>query len=198
MAAKSLEDYSVDELVAHARGLEAKAGFFDAINKNPETRESTLRMLKKVKPDLNIPEIDAKDAVMAAVGKQGETIEALERKLMEREARDNVRERRLAIRDKYRLSDEDVTRVEQLMVDEKEANLTHDMAARLYRAQQQSAPATPASFSPPSYQMPEKDIWGGAIGNPAKLNKIAMEQAYEAWGEIVGGKVAGLVGARLQ
>jgi hypothetical protein len=39
--------------------------------------------------------------------------------------------------------------------------------------------------------MPEKDVWGGGIGSPAKLNKIAMEQAFAAMNEIRGGKVAG-------
>src|SRR5208337_2063296 len=160
MPSKTLEDMTVDQLLAHAKSLEPKASFFDAINKNPETRETTLRMLKKVNPSLAIPEIDAKDAVMAAVGTQNENISKLERQIMERDARDNVRDRRAAIREKYKLTEDDVTNVEKMLVDEKEVNLTHDMAARLYVAQRQSAVPTPASFMPPTYQMPEKDVWG--------------------------------------
>jgi len=193
----TLEDMTVDQLLAHAKSLESKASFFDAINKNPKTRETTLRMLKEANPSLSIPEIDAKDAVLGELKTERDKREELERKFLEREARDNVRERREAIRKAYKLTDEDVVNVEKMMVDEKEVNLTHDMAARLYVAQRTSATPTPASFMPPTYQMPEKDVWGGAIGNPAKLNKIAMDQAYEAWGEITSGKVAGLGGARL-
>jgi hypothetical protein len=44
--------------------------------------------------------------------------------------------------------------------------------------------------------MPEKEVWAGGIGSPAKLNKIAMDEAYNAMGEIMSGKVAGVGPAR--
>jgi hypothetical protein len=44
--------------------------------------------------------------------------------------------------------------------------------------------------------MPEKETWAGGIGNPARLNRIAMEEASKAMNEMFSGKVAGLGSAR--
>jgi hypothetical protein len=193
---KSLEDMTVDELRAHAAATESQASLLKSIAANPSTRESLQRLIKTVSPNTVIPEIDAKDSVMKVVDKQNETIQSLERRLMERDARDNVRERRQAIRDKYHLTDDDVTKIEQMMVDDKEVNWTHDAAARVYLASTRTADPTPASFVPPTYEMPEKEVWAGGLGNPGRLNKIAMSEANKAWGEIASGKIAGLGSAR--
>jgi hypothetical protein len=67
----------------------------------------------------------------------------------------------------------------------------------VYLASRVSATPTPASFQPPTYQMPEKDVWAKGIGSPANLNRIAMDEAYKAYGEIFSGKVPGLGGAKL-
>jgi hypothetical protein len=41
---------------------------------------------------------------------------------------------------------------------------------------------------PPVFEMPEKDIWKGGIGNKQALDKIALNEAYAAWNEVVGAK----------
>lgn len=191
MAVKSLEDYTVDELRSAAAEWQGKANLLGALSGNPETREGLQRLIKKASPTTVIPEIDGKDAAIKLVTAQNETIAGLERKLMEREARDNVKERREAIKGKYHLSDDDITKIEAKMVEDKEVNWTHDAAARVYLAETRTAEPTPATFSPPTFTMPEKDVWGAGLGNPARLNKIAMNQAFEAYKEISSGKVSG-------
>jgi len=188
----NLEDLTVDQLLAHAKGTEGDAALLRQLAKNPETREIMQAAIKKMAPATSIPEYDAKQQVRAEINAEREERLKLERKIMERDARDNVRERRQAIKDKYRLSDTDVTAVEQMMVDDKEVNWTHDAAARVYLASRQSPTPTPSTFSPPTYDMPEKDVWGKGLGNRAALDKIAMNQAFEAWNEISSGKVPGL------
>jgi hypothetical protein len=188
---RSLEDMTVDELRAHAATLEGNSNLLRTLAANPETREVLQRAIKKVAPNTPIPEIDAADRVMAAVATEREERLKLERTIMERDARDNVRDRRAKIKADYKLTDEDVTAIEKMMVDDKEVNWTHDAAARVYLAERRSSVPTPASYQPPVYTMPEKDVWGPGIGNKAKLDKIGMEQAYAALGEIMGGKAAG-------
>jgi hypothetical protein len=190
--AKTLEDLTVDELLAYAKSAQPAAELVSAMAKDPALREAWQGLVKKARPDLSIPEYDAKQSVRAEIATEREERQKLERAMMERDARDNVKERRASIKAKYKLSDADVEGVEKLMVDDKEVNWTHDAAARVYLASRQSATPTPATFAPPTYDMPEKDIWGKGLGNKAALDKIAMGQAFEAWNDIASGKVPGL------
>ena len=73
----SLENLSLearDELAALAQTLA----------ENPETRKDFLRMTKKVKPDLPIPELDIEDYTQKAVSRSEDRVQALEAKLREK------------------------------------------------------------------------------------------------------------------
>jgi hypothetical protein len=202
----NLEDLTVDQLLAQAKLMQGQAAAFNSLTSNPETRETVQRALKKINPKLSIPEIDAKDAVRDEIKTEREKREALERKIMENEARDNVRERRAAIIKKYSLTDADVEAIEKLMVEDKEVNWTHDAAARVYLAQRQSATPTPASFSPPTYTLSEgkddpfaKAMMGNAPGGggaKSRLDRAGMNAAFDALNDIFGGKVPGLGSAK--
>ena len=75
----SLENLSLearDELAALAQTLA----------ENPDTRKDFLRMTKRVKPDLPIPELDIEDYTNRAVDKSEQRVQALEAKLRERDA----------------------------------------------------------------------------------------------------------------
>lgn len=186
----SLEDLSVDQLLAHAKGQDEKLALFEALGKNPETRETLQRAIKKLKPDLVIPEIDSHDKIRAEMEPRDKKIEELEGKILERDIRDRLERQKAEVKAKYRLTDADFDAVEKIMVDEKVSS--YDIAARLYRASSTPSTPTPASYSIPTYEMPEKDIWGKGIGNKALLDKIAMNEAASAMSEIMSGKVAGL------
>jgi hypothetical protein len=192
MAGKTLEDMTVDELLAHAKQTDSQASLLRGLTSDPETREQVQRLLKKKFPSLSIPEIDAKDSVRAEIATEREERLKLERQMMERDARDNVRERRASIKAKYKLTDTDVEKVEALILEHKDENWSHDTGAAVYSASRTSATPTPSTFAPPTYDMPEKDVWGKGLGNKSALDKIAMEQAFGAWNEIASGKVPGL------
>jgi hypothetical protein len=204
--AGSLEDMTVDQLLAHAKSLQGQASLLTSLTSNPETRETIQRALKKVNPKLSIPEIDAKDAVREEIKAEREERLKLERQLMEREARDNVKERRAAIKAKYSLSDADVEKVEALILDHKEENWSHDTGAAVFAASRESAKPTPATFVPPTYQLMEgkDDPWAGGLmsnapgggGTRARLDRIGMNEAYKAMNELFGGKVPGLGSAK--
>ena len=86
----SLENLSLearDELAALAQTLA----------ENPETRKDFLRMTKKVKPDLPIPELDIEDYTQRAVNRSEDRVQALEAKLREKEAIEELQKRRQSL-----------------------------------------------------------------------------------------------------
>jgi hypothetical protein len=192
----SLEDLSTDQLLAHAKTLEADSALLRSLTGNPKTRETVQRALKVLKPDLVIPEIDAKDSVRAEIDEERKARIKLENEIKERDIRARLEKQRSDIKTKYKLSDADVLEVEKLMVREVDPIPTYEGAAQVFLASKQSAIPTPASYLPPTYTMPEKETWGKGIGNPAMLNKIALNEMAAAWNEITSGKVAGLGPAR--
>jgi hypothetical protein len=186
----SLEDLTTDQLLAKAREYEGMATLAYQLLANKDTRPMVQRALKKLKPELVIPELDQADALSTQLTEIRESNKELEKRLIERDVKDRVRENREAIKDKYKLTDADVAKVEALMVLPENAGMSHDAAARVYKASIAPAIPTPANFNPPTFDMPEKDVWGPGIGNPARLNKIAMNEGFKALNEIMGGKVA--------
>jgi len=192
----SLEDLTTDQLLAKARELEGLAGVANKLLANKETRPMIQRALKKLNPELVIPELDSQDATDARFKELLDSNKALETRMIERDVKDRISLQRSEIKSKYDLTDTDVGEVEKLMVLPENAGMSHDAAARVYKASRVSATPTPASFAPPTYDMPEKDVWGAGIGNPARLNKIAINEAFKAFGEITNGKVAGNGSAR--
>lgn len=192
----SLEDLTTDQLLARARELEGAETTLRALTSNPKTRETVQRALKTLNPNLVIPEIDAKDSVRAEIDTERQERIKLQNQIQERDIRERIEKQKASVKAQYRLTDEDMTGVEALMIDKENPIPTYDAAARVYLASRQSATPTPASFAPPTFDMPEKDVWGKGIGNKAALDKIAMGEAFNAWNEISSGKVPGLGGAR--
>ena len=76
MSLENLSPDARDELAALAQQLA----------ENPATRKEFLRMTKKVKPDLPIPELEIEDFTKNAMSKSEERVQALEAKLREKEA----------------------------------------------------------------------------------------------------------------
>lgn len=192
----SLEDLTVEqlrELAVKAQTMEPSYNLVQQLSKDPEARVMFQRYMKKKNPNLAIPEIDSEDRVMAALNAEKEAREKLEAKIQEDQIRARVEGERSRVKDKYKLTDEDLKGVEALMVKSDtnpEPIPYYDAAAKLYLASRTPSTPTPSSFSPPTYSMPEGKVWGKGIGNPTELNRIAMEQAFSAFNDIRGGKVA--------
>jgi hypothetical protein len=138
----SLEDMSndqVNELAALAKQLA----------ENPETRKDFLRLTKKAKPDLPIPELEIEDATTHAVSKAYERVEGIENRMRERDARDSLNERRQSLLKKgFAKDDADIESIEKIMLEKNIPN--HETAAEYWKWMQESAAPTPGTSYNPS------------------------------------------------
>jgi hypothetical protein len=136
----SLENVSYearDELAALAQQLAD----------NPATRKDFLRMTKKVKPDLPIPELDMEDYTHNAVNKSEQRVQALEAKLRERDAIEELQKRRNSLMKKGLISSEDeVKDVEKIMLERGITN--HETAAEFHQWMKQAAVPTSSGYNP--------------------------------------------------
>ena len=136
----SLEDLSMearDELALLARQLA----------ENPATRKDFLRLTKKHKPEMTIPELDIEDNTTAAVNRSEDRVRALEAKLQERDAVEELRKRRNSLMKKGLIdNEEDIYQVEKVMLEKGITN--HESAAEYWQWMKQSAAPTSTSYSP--------------------------------------------------
>lgn len=136
----SLENLSLearDELAALAQTLA----------ENPETRKDFLRMTKKVKPDLPIPELDIEDYTQKAVSRSEDRVQALEAKLREKEAVEELQKRRQSLMKKGLISNEsEVGDVEKIMLERGITN--HETAAEYHQWMKQAAVPTSTGYNP--------------------------------------------------
>ena len=136
----SLENLSLearDELAALAQTLA----------ENPDTRKDFLRMTKKVKPDLPIPELDIEDYTHRAVSRSEVRVQALEAKLREKEAIEELNNRRQSLMKKGLISNEsEVGDVEKIMLERGITN--HETAAEYHQWMKQAAVPTSSGYNP--------------------------------------------------
>jgi hypothetical protein len=202
----SLEDMTVDQLLAHAKAIEPHANLLRTLTNNPETREMIQRAIKKANPTVSIPELDTRDAVMTKVDALREDNEKLRREIQEKDIRERLERQRAQIRTDYELTDADVLEVEKIMTREVDPIPSYSAAAQVYKASKISATPTPSSYTPPNFTLSEgkDDPWAqglmanapGGGGTKSRLDRIGMTEAYKAMNELFGGKVPGLGSAK--
>jgi len=161
MSDVSLEGLSQEAIVGLAQ-------IAKGLSDNPETRTGFLSLAKKADPSMSIPELDIANQITSAVAEERAKREALEAKIIERDARENVMNRRDALKKSKGLSDADVAEVEKIMVEKGISN--HDTAAEFMVAQRQSAKPTPYQAGFGSHQKPQVDTkpYGGNIAQWAR------------------------------
>jgi hypothetical protein len=136
----SLEDMSFeqrDELALLMRQLA----------ENPATRKDVLRLTKKLKPELPIPELDIEEHTQNAVSLSNKRVEELEAKLRERDALNDLEQRRNKLMKKGLIQNEsDIEEVEKVMLEKGITN--HEAAAEYWQWMKQSAAPTPSGYNP--------------------------------------------------
>lgn len=165
----SLENLSIearDELAALAQQLAD----------NPETRKDFLRMTKKVKPDIPIPELDIEEKTTQAVGRAEQRVQELEAKLKQKEAMDELNRRRQTIVKKGLASEDDIEGIEKLMLEKKIAD--HETAAQYHEWMKQAAEPTPSGYNP---NVMKKWDLSSYMKNPTTA---ARDEAVKALGEL--------------
>jgi hypothetical protein len=136
----SLEDISLeqrDELALLAKQLA----------ENPSTRKDFLRMTKKVKPDLPIPELEMQDYTEKKMSDMENRLLVSENKLREKDAREELNRRRQSLITKgLARDDSDVEQIEKIMLSKNISN--HETAAEYFDWMKQAAEPTPSGYNP--------------------------------------------------
>ena len=136
----SLEDISLeqrDELALLAKQLA----------ENPSTRKDFLRMTKKVKPDLPIPELEMQDYTEKKMSDMENRLLVSENKLREKDAREELNRRRQSLITKGLARDDaDVEEIEKIMLQKNISN--HETAAEYFDWMKQAAEPTPSGYNP--------------------------------------------------
>ena len=136
----SLEDMSFEQ-------RDQMALLMRELSDNPETRKEILRLTKKVKPGLVIPELDIEEHTHTAVSAANRRVEELEAKMREKEALEDLQKRRMNLIKKGLIQDEsDIEHVEKIMLDKGITN--HEAAAEYWDWMKQSAVPTPTGYNP--------------------------------------------------
>lgn len=130
----SLEDYSDEE-----REL---AQLSRQLANDPATRKEFLRLTKKIRPDVPMPEIELEENTNRALQAMEERNLQLEAKLREREAIEELGRRRSQLLKKRLIeSEDDIQEVEKVMLEKGITN--HEAAAEYWAWMKQSAQPTP-------------------------------------------------------
>jgi hypothetical protein len=166
----SLENISLearDELAALAQQLA----------ENPSTRKEFLRMTKKVKPDLPIPELEIEESTHAAVSKAEQRVQQLEAKLREKDALAELDKRRQGLIKKGLIASEDeVKDVEKIMLERGITN--HETAAEFHQWMKQAAVPTSSGYNPQVINKFDLNrYWKNPVG-------AARDEAMKALGDL--------------
>ena len=136
----SLEDMSFEQ-------RDQMALLMRELSDNPETRKEILRLTKKVKPGLVIPELDIEEHTHTAVSAANKRVEDLEARIREKEAVEDLNKRRMNLIKKGLIQDEsEIEHVEKIMLDKGITN--HESAAEYWDWMKQSAVPTPTGYNP--------------------------------------------------
>lgn len=166
MSLENLSPEARDELAALAQTLAD----------NPETRKDFLRMTKKIKPDLPIPELEIEDKTSSALDEIRRENESMRAKLREKEALETLEKRRQALVKKGLVDENEIEAVEKIMLDKKIGD--HETAAQYHQWMKQAATPTPSGYNPSAVK--QFDL-GKYWKNPASA---ARETAVSALNEI--------------
>lgn len=147
---------------------------------NPSTRPDFLRLTKKARPNVPVPEIDIDEKVSSIAAKADERVAQLEAKLAEKEAREELSRRRRALIDKKKIDkDEDLAEVEKIMLEKGITN--HDTAAEYWSYMRQAATPTPTGYNRNVMDTTARDTLSKFWKNP---QVAARDEAAKALAEL--------------
>jgi len=135
----SLENLSLEQ-------RDELAGLMQQLADTPETRKDILRLTKKIRPGLNVPELDIEDNTNSAISQMRAENESLRAKFQQKEAVENLENIRRKVVKKGLVSEDEMPEVEKLMLEKRIAD--HETAAEHYRWMKQAAVPTPTGYNP--------------------------------------------------
>jgi len=135
----SLEDISLEQ-------RDELALLMKELAENPATRKEALRLTKKVRPNLPIPELELEDYTEKKVTQAEDRVAQLEAKLKEKESLEELQKRRDRLVKKGLASEEDIEEIEKIMLEKKISD--HETAAEYFDWMKQAAQPTPSGYNP--------------------------------------------------
>jgi hypothetical protein len=152
----SLEDISLEQ-------RDELALLMKELADNPDTRKETLRLTKRLRPNMPIPELEIEDFTNGKISAAEERVMQLESKLREKDAREELKSRRDNLIKKGLARDEaDIDEIEKIMLEKNISN--HETAAEYFDWMKQAATPTPNS----------------AMGyNPSALSKFDLSKYWK-------------------
>ena len=166
----SLENYTPEQ-------LQELALLSKTLAEGKETRKDFLKLTKKIRPDLPIPELEVEETATRLAQTYENKLAAMEAKLAEKEARETLENRRKALMESGKASSkEEIDAIEKVMIEKKIAD--HDAAADYWKWMQQTATPTPSAFPKPVMQ--QFDV-SGYMKNPVVA---ARDEAMKAFAEL--------------
>ena len=165
---------SLENLSLEAR--DELAQLAQTLAENPDTRKDFLRMTKRVKPDLPIPELDIEDYTNRAVTRSEDRVQALEAKLRERDAVEELQKRRQSLMRKGLIANEsEVNDVEKIMLERGITN--HETAAEFHQWMKQAAVPTSSGYNPsPVKQFDLNKYWKNPVNAARDEAASALEE----------------------
>lgn len=124
-----------DELALLAREL----------SDNPVTRKGFLGMVKTVRPNMPVPELEMEAALNKNTQDTNATVQRLEGKLAERDMRDELQRRRDKLIAEGKATAADIPEIEKIMLDKNIAS--HETAADYFTWMRQAATPTPTGYA---------------------------------------------------
>ena len=108
---------------------------------NPKTRKGFLGLVREVSPDTPIPELDATKWGEEQLALRDKQITELRGELHDYKLGNQLGEQKKKVMEKYKLSDSDLTTMEERM-GKKELHTDYEFAARLFKQEKEVAPPT--------------------------------------------------------
>ena len=170
---------SLEDLTPEAR--DELALLMRQIAENPATRKEALRLAKRVRPDMTIDTLEIEDEVDKKFEQSQAKLEALEAKLREKEAVEELERRRRALINKGKAkSEDDVAAIEKIMLEKGIQN--HETAADYFQWMNQAAtPTSSSAFKANVMDATARDTLSKYWKNPAAA---AREEASNALNEL--------------
>jgi predicted phage gp36 major capsid-like protein len=122
------------------------AALMSQLAETPETRKDILRLTKKIRPGLTVPELDIEDHTNSALDQMRSENAAIRAELEQRKAVDNLDMKRKSLVKKGLATEDDIPEVEKLMLEKKIAD--HETAAEYHNWMKQAAKPTPSGYNP--------------------------------------------------
>jgi hypothetical protein len=163
---------SLEDLTPEAR--DELAMLAKQLADNPQTRKDMLRLTKRVRPDLPIPELEIEERTSMALAQAEHRVQSLEAKLQEKEALNELERRRKTLLEKGLVDDKSqIEEVEKVMLEKGITN--HEAAAEYWKWMRQSAEPTPVGYNP----SPLSNVVGMKqfFKNPQQAARDAAHQA---------------------